>query len=138
VNQKRFLYIVVFIILASIIFALMYKNAGVKFTTSDNNISSECQELHSLDLESALTVDKALCEQCGGVWGIGPHPEGCNPPNMDADKSCTDSSQCVGLCFAEDDYENARKGKCSKIKFVFGCYSEIVKGRAQPISCWGD
>jgi len=99
------------------------------------NNNTNCINIYDLTFEDAFTVDKLFCEQCGGTWGIGPHRDGCNPPTPDAGKTCTDNSQCRGLCLTELDNETAIAGKCSREKFVFGCNREIIGGKTQSILC---
>ena len=66
------------------------------------------------DLPPAPTTREA-CLAAGGQWddvsGRG-HITGCNLPTNDGGKSCTDSSQCEGLC---------RNGRCTDHRHARGC-----------------
>ena len=67
------------------------------------------------------------CLDQGGTWG----PQGraqmdlCDLPAIDAGKSCTDSSQCQGLCFASG---TPSTGTCSPRTLNFGCHDVMEDG----------
>ena len=72
------------------------------------------------------------CLDQGGMWG----PQGraqtemCDMPAMDAGNSCTDSSQCQGLCLAS---ETSSTGTCSPRTVNFGCHDVMVDGTQMGI-----
>ena len=72
------------------------------------------------------------CLDQGGMWG----PQGraqtemCDMPAMDAGNSCTDSSQCQGLCLAS---ETSSTGTCSPRTVNFGCHDVMVDGAQMGI-----
>ena len=67
------------------------------------------------------------CLDQGGTWG----PQGlaqmdmCDLPATDAGKSCTNSSQCQGLCLAND---TPSTGTCSPRTLNFGCHDVMEDG----------
>ena len=67
------------------------------------------------------------CLAQGGAWG----PQGmlqreiCDLPAADAGKPCTSSSQCQGLCLAND---ASSTGTCSPRTLNFGCFDVIEDG----------
>jgi len=91
-------------------------------------------------------MNQALCESMGGRWGqIGLSPkEECNLPTKDADKLCSDSSQCESMCIAELSEEEMNRvfregaviktdGKCAAWKIVVGCIPIVKNGIVQII-----
>lgn len=93
-------------------------------TTEEN-----CSRLEKLDPEKLSQVSEAECQKCGGEWDLlGKDSQvGCNPRTSDAEKTCTDSDQCVGRCLGKKD--NTASGTCSVYKFVLGCNLEFSKGK---------
>lgn len=62
----------------------------------------------------------------------------CVRPYSDAMKVCTDSAQCIGKCVGAVDQGEATapvSGQCQADNRAFGCYSEIVAGRAINAIC---
>lgn len=69
------------------------------------------------------------CNECinnNGIPRWSPTGPFCSLKTSDGGKTCTDSSQCEGLCLAEN--ENSKSGKCSDIKSGIGCVLEMDKG----------
>ena len=72
------------------------------------------------------------CLDQGGAWG----PQGraqtdmCDLPAIDAGKSCTDSSQCQGLCLAS---ATPSTGACSPRTVNFGCHDVMADGAQMGI-----
>lgn len=72
------------------------------------------------------------CLDQGGAWG----PQGraqtdmCDLPATDAGKSCTDSSQCQGLCLASG---TPATGACSPRTINFGCHDIMADGSRMAI-----
>lgn len=61
----------------------------------------------------------------------------CVIPYLDAGKPCRDSGECMGICITAPAAAGTRlKGSCSTDSgSVFGCYSEVRRGRALPGIC---
>jgi hypothetical protein len=109
-----------------------YNNTCGKVLIDGDN----CQKIQELTFETAFSVTKSLCENCGGKWGLGIRNEGCNPTASDFGKVCNDNSECEGLCLAvPEDSPKAILGECSQYKFVFGCNREVINGKVQPELC---
>jgi hypothetical protein len=74
-----------------------------------------------------LPANEQDCLKQGGTWG----PQGVSPkavcdlPTTDAGQPCTDSSQCEGLCFAND---TGSIGTCSPRRLNFSCYMIMKDG----------
>jgi len=87
-----------------------------------------CAELERLEMDDLIKISQEECQKCEGVWetlSMDISKTGCNPKTSDADKSCTDSEECVGLCLAE---EEGDYGKCSAYKFNLGCHQTFLGG----------
>jgi hypothetical protein len=81
--------------------------------------------------------DKADCIASGGEWGqfgcCG--YQSCNYKTTDCDKTCSDSSECQGICYhtyvgnySKMDPSFNVTGNCSCMKFKYSCYCEIRNG----------
>ncbi|QPC97878.1 hypothetical protein [Qipengyuania soli] len=53
----------------------------------------------------------------------------------DAGKSCSDSDECEGYCYAEEAGDITVAGKCSPSNVPFGCYAIVRKGKADAVMC---
>lgn len=78
-------------------------------------------------------VDKSQCEARGGtVQGVGMFATpACVIPYPDAGKSCSDKSDCRGMCKAnpEADVGTPATGTCQLDSHdIFGCYNEVKDG----------
>ena len=64
---------------------------------------------------------EAACISSGGRWGQGGKAGTlvCYRPTPDANRSCTASSQCDGMCLA-------RSGTCTPVKPLFGCHDILI------------
>jgi len=71
------------------------------------------------------------CEEKGGSWERRFVGYICNFPASDAGKTCTDSSQCVGMCLTDDPTKT--EGTCSEMQIVYGCISPLENGRVTPM-----
>lgn len=73
----------------------------------------------------------AWCQEClrnNGIPRLSPDiGPFCNALTSDAGTVCTDSSQCEGICIAED--EDAEAGRCTEIERVLGCVLEMTDGK---------
>lgn len=85
-------------------------------------------------------ADRAACQADGGIVEraglLG--AERCTRPYSDAGKLCTDSGQCEGGCRSDDlspDSGEPVMGVCQADDNPFGCYTEIVDGRADHAIC---
>ncbi|MCX6695605.1 MAG: hypothetical protein NTU61_04855 [Candidatus Altiarchaeota archaeon] len=91
--------------------------------------------------------DNESCEALGGIWGrMGLSPsESCNLPTSDAGKTCSDNSECEGMCIAElsplnqarlgkGEYVKA-KGKCSERRKNVGCLAMVQEGEVRGMLC---
>lgn len=79
--------------------------------------------------------DKDTCEAAGGKWGqVGLYPhEICNMPTPDGGKTCSDESDCMGSCFAEN--EGDKTGKCTEWTTVVGCNFNVENGKVTGKMC---
>ena len=61
----------------------------------------------------------------------------CVIPYLDAGKTCRDSGECMGMCITAPASAGTHlKGTCSPDSgAVFGCYSEVKRGKALPGIC---
>jgi len=88
-----------------------------------------------LPKQVSVPNDKESCESSGGVWGnlgLSTQP-GCNLPTSDANKACTDSKQCQGVCLILDDEYTGNcsgtYGGCNKCQENGGlCYEDSQIG----------
>lgn len=89
-------------------------------------------------------ADRAACEQSGGTvqrrGRIG--MEQCVHRFADAGKTCTDTSQCEGKCVASAGAVSPDKpaagpitGQCQADDKLYGCYAEVVGGKAPAAIC---
>jgi len=89
--------------------------------------------------ETINSADRATCEAAGGKvtqagligW------EHCAIPYPDADKVCSDSSECTGKCrySLPPQGQGLVTGKCQADSLPFGCFAEVKNGKATPILC---
>lgn len=103
-------------------------------TTTEINCAEKVRYFLSKVPECFESVEKGIewCNEClarNGIptlsYDIGPF---CNLRTSDAGKICTDSSQCEGICLAEN--ENSKSGKCSETESVLGCVFEMTNGKS--------
>lgn len=82
-------------------------------------------------------VDRAACIAVGGqVERRGRlQAEQCVHPFADAGKACTDKADCQGKCIAQGNSNDATAGQCQADDRQFGCYSEIMGGKASNTIC---
>ena len=95
--------------------------------------------------ESGLAyVPVEQCPAAGGTvvvrGGLTPAPI-CVVRTPDANKRCTDSSQCKGRCIVDDDGEEGLRrgaratGACEADNATFGCFAEVRRGRLMGSLC---
>ena len=118
-----------------------------KFPCKDNKTIYSNEFRITENKESTAPKDKKSCKEQGGVWRkIGLDTEkSCNLPTSDADKECSNSSECEGSCIAElskDDLIKVEKGttvhtngKCSAWKIIVGCHPFVENGKVTGILC---
>lgn len=85
-----------------------------------------------------IPKDEASCKQQGGTWGKVGLAQflACTIKTADGGKSCTDSSQCERSCLTDSGAAGqSSTGYCQYSNNRFGCFSEVVKGVAQPGLC---
>ncbi|MBM3283474.1 hypothetical protein FJY90_04425 [Candidatus Gottesmanbacteria bacterium] len=108
-------------------------------TTYFSNPSSSPFPTSNPSYDIALPLgDATTAEEClgkGGIWqkwglaGL----EYCQIPATDADKPCTDGSQCsLGGCISKD---ATVYGRCQKYRNEFGCLSFINAGEISQTFC---
>lgn len=91
--------------------------------------------------EVATPEERALCEAAGGeVRPAGLRGwENCIQTYSDAGAPCMDGSDCEGRCLvtegSPDFGEKTDAGRCQATDSLFGCFQEVVDGRAQPGLC---
>lgn len=90
--------------------------------------------------QTATPAERSACEAAGGEV----IPSGlagfdmCVLPYCDGGDVCTDSSDCVGKCYADGDFGgtgSAVSGVCQMNSSPFGCRTEVVAGQAGPAIC---
>jgi len=67
----------------------------------------------------------------------------CVIPYSDGGKTCSDKSDCTGLCvidlgkadYSEAELAKASTGKCQLDDKLFGCYAVLAKGKIVEQSC---
>lgn len=88
----------------------------------------------------ATPAERAACAAAGGsierqgLLGA----EGCVQPFCDAGQACTDSSECIGRCYADTntDFDGGPAvGACQPTTSPFGCRTEVVAGAVGPTLC---
>jgi hypothetical protein len=87
----------------------------------------------------ALAQLKQQCTAKGGrisTSGLRALPH-CVVPTKDANRPCSDSSQCEAGCFAlqPSPTDGSPLGHCKPDDEPFGCRAEVVNGRVQPTLC---
>lgn len=87
----------------------------------------------------ADAADAAACEAAGGFLDRRGMIQQliCVHPYADAGKSCTDNQQCDGKCIAPVDAgpDGEIVGQCQADDALFGCYAEVVDGKAVRAIC---
>jgi hypothetical protein len=83
---------------------------------------------------------KESCEQQGGTWGRFGLMEidQCDLPTKDANKICSDTSECESVCFTEDSIPrgSSARGKCYSRTITLGtCLNLVKNGIAQGQVC---
>lgn len=83
--------------------------------------------------------DEPSCKAAGGTWtkvGLSPSPE-CLCPTGQQQCACTNASQCLSACVADNVAPNAKcpsQGHCAAGSIVVGCICLFDKnGKADPI-----
>ncbi|MBI4448943.1 hypothetical protein HY641_02875 [Candidatus Woesearchaeota archaeon] len=73
------------------------------------------------------------CESAGGVWGRGGLLPTCfcNYPSPNADKPCTDTSDCGGFCLIDSSAD--KTGTCARMQQVFGCFAYLEDGESREV-----
>ena len=102
-------------------------------------LSAQANPASSTQSRYSTGLDR--CEERGGerqVVGVDEVPT-CIVPYADAGKSCKTKADCIGFCMASmmsiQGYEPAA-GTCQiDAADAFGCYSQVLNGRAMPAVC---
>jgi hypothetical protein len=90
---------------------------------------------------SKYSTEVAGCKERGGVLGsAGISDERiCIVPFKDAGKICKGRADCTGVCKAPSQVSAVTEGvvgSCQRdVTDGFGCYSQIIDGRAMPAVC---
>ena len=85
-------------------------------------------------------IDQEQCTSAGGtVRGVGMFgTPACVKPFPDSGKSCSDKSECQGLCKAPESavIGSRSTGACQKDTHdVYGCYNKIERGKVVAGMC---
>lgn len=86
----------------------------------------------SIQTSESPSPEQIACEENNGEWITGPFREGpfCNIPQLDEGKKCTDGGECLsGNCVGDNPYY----GRCTKFKYIYGCFSILKKGLIQQV-----
>ncbi|MEM4360142.1 MAG: hypothetical protein QXT45_06400 [Candidatus Bilamarchaeaceae archaeon] len=133
--SKRAVFVLLIVIGLIIIGIAIYNITQEKGTEKDASANATKEN---------TSKDKESCEALGGVWkkiGISPI-EVCNLPTSDANKECTSSDECEGICVAELSQEELdkikretirTKGRCTAWRIVVGCRAVVENGEARLI-----
>lgn len=85
--------------------------------------------------QSTVATNSAICADIGGTWRrdglMGAYH--CFEIYSDAGQSCTDSAQCDGECRVTGHTETV--GQCQADSGPFGCYGEMIDGKATAFLC---
>jgi hypothetical protein len=99
------------------------------------------QSSSTRDTAATPEVDRAKCEAAGGavqrVCLAG--ALACVVPFADAGRSCSDSSECEGLCLVEEgNWEPGALvvGACQEDSNPCWCASEVKQGKIEGGECW--
>ncbi|ANM32185.1 hypothetical protein ABI59_10185 [Acidobacteria bacterium Mor1] len=94
------------------------------------------QQLAQLDVEGCEAGGGAI--EYRGMFGA----PMCVTPYPDAGTVCRDSAECVGLCMVllggaevEPEIGGDVEGRCEADDRTFGCYMEVLGGKAQRGIC---
>lgn len=128
------------IILSAVMIVIAACAAPASDANSNKDDTSTKLAKVSIEAKENLSAsDRAACEAAGGEVGragmIG--WEHCIMPYADADKVCSDNSECEGQCryTLPPQGNQPVTGKCQVNTLPFGCYSEVVNGKATPMLC---
>lgn len=137
-NKKiKILLISLILVLISLTGVLLFFIQKKPKSTSKINCQEEIEYFLSKNPDFFRDVAQGVewCNQClksNGMptlsYDAGPF---CNLKTSDAHKSCTDSSQCEGICLAEN--EISKSGRCSDRKLVLGCIFEMTNRESVEI-----
>lgn len=111
-------------------------------TTTPNEDVKDYQKINFAG-EKATSAERAKCEAVGGTvrragmagW------EHCIQDMPDAGEVCTDSSECVARCTTPQQearsyqFGDPATGQCSQTDEVFGCFTEVIDGKAEATLC---
>ncbi len=106
-------------------------------------MSNRAQAIPPVARERATEAEASACSRAGGsIKRVGIRQgDACVLQNCDAFLACSDSSQCVGRCLAEGDFDAVRgepvamSGVCQPTTSNFGCTTEIENGYARVTLC---
>lgn len=86
-------------------------------------------DLSGFDPEAAQRAE-AACAKRGGNWSTGGTSGGhiCITPTRDANRHCTNGTQCEGLCLA-------RSQSCAPITPFFGCHEVLTDSGVRATLC---
>ena len=129
--MKRLFYGILIVVVLSIGIGLFVFNKP-----PDTNCTKEVEYFFSEFPGYFESFDKGVewCNECVDKNGIprwSPTGPFCALKTSDGGKICTDSSQCEGICLAEN--ENSKFGKCSDIDAGIGCVFEMHSGKALEV-----
>ncbi|WP_444902005.1 hypothetical protein ACJJIG_02525 [Microbulbifer sp. SSSA007] len=98
------------------------------------------RSIEKMSSEARAKIDSEACVSSGGkVEGIGIFGiPSCVAYYIDGGKSCTDNSQCQGLCFTPNTHEigTAILGLCQSSEHdSFGCISTVENGVVSEAFC---
>lgn len=104
-----------------------------------DSVSSSVPDLPR-DVASAMPQpDAQACKAQGGMLDRRGRAQTlmCVHPYPDAGQQCTDNQQCTGKCVtAPDDGPDGQiVGTCQADDALFGCYAEVVDGKAVRAIC---
>lgn len=86
------------------------------------------------------SVPVERCADFGGkveVRGVWVERPTCIVPTKDANKPCSDSSQCIGRCIDKSDETVGitKNGRCEADNDTAGCFSEVQQGKRTGMIC---
>jgi hypothetical protein len=102
-------------------------------------IVSACASQPHVAKRPVIPESEQACLAAGGNWaniGLPGMPKRCDLKAGDANRSCTDSSQCEGMCLAPESVPPGASatGHCSPYVRNFGNLREVVNGKVETLN----
>jgi hypothetical protein len=102
-------------------------------------LGGACATQPRVAVKPSIPITEAACVTAGGDWthiGLPGMPKRCDLKAADAKMTCTDNSQCQGVCLAPESPAagaNAN-GECSPYVRNFGNLRIVTKGKVEELN----